>query len=191
MLWSFVIFFVLLGSMFWIAGSLAPYRGSVFGLLCAIVIFAFATIILCPLPAFAQTAVTSGVVPVAPWVQFISPYVNIIVPPIVTALVGLVLVKVQQWTHVRLSASAVASLKSAAATQAGMLVASAEDNLANQSIKVDDARVVAAASQIAALLPDAAAFVGASPQGLQRIVLGEIGKLQAQATVVPVPAAKA
>lgn len=150
-------------------------------------------------PAFAQTAVTDQVqvIPAQPWVMFLKPYIDIVVQSAVVALAGLAFAKFQKITGIQMSASQVASLKSAAATEAGVLVANAADNLSKQSITVSDPRVAAAANRIAAALPDAAGAVGASPAILQKFVVGELGKLQASATptvvmpvtTVPVPTA--
>lgn len=121
----------------------------------------------------------------APFVADLKPYVDIIVPPIVTVLIGWAALKFQQWTGVKINQAQIEKLKSAAATEAGVLVAQAEDNLAKQKITTSSPSVVAAADRIAKSMPDAAAAVGATPEALQKFVAGEIGKLQAQAPSAP------
>jgi hypothetical protein len=124
----------------------------------------------------------SAIVSAAPFVADLKPYVDVLVPPIVTALIGLAAAKFSKWTGVQLQAGAVASLKSAAATQAGALVAQAEDNLAGRRFSTGSPEVAVIAARVAAALPATAALAGATPEALRAIALGEIGKLQAMQT---------
>ena len=127
----------------------------------------------------------------APFIADLKPYIDIIVPPIVTALIGAAVFYVQKWTGIQISSDAVDRLKSAAATQAGKIVAESETNLAGQSIKVGDPRIAAAANWIATNMPGYMQQAGATPDALKHIVQGELGKLQAQAIVAPADAALA
>jgi hypothetical protein len=123
----------------------------------------------------------------APFVEALKPYIDILVQPVVLALVGWAALKFQQVTGVKLQADAVDRLKSAAATQAGQMVAAAEDNLAGRSFTVTSPEVVAAANAIQSTMPEALKLAGASPEALRIFVAGELGKLQAS-TPLPAPA---
>jgi hypothetical protein len=79
------------------------------------------------------------------------------------------------------------SIRQAAQTEAGVLIAEAADNLSARSIPVASPAIAAAAARIAAAMPEAMKAVGMTPDTLQRLVAGEIGKLQAQATAISVP----
>ena len=86
-------------------------------------------------------------------------------------------------------------LKSAAATQAGKMVAAEEDNLATKVITVNSPKVADAANEIAKALPEAAKIAGVTPEQinatLSTLIVGEIGKLQAAGTTnVNPPATK-
>ncbi len=129
-------------------------------------------------------------VPLAPWVAFLQPYVDLLVPPIVMGLVGWVAIRIQQWFGIKMQSDAVERLKSAAATSAGALVAGAEGNLATRSINVRSPEVARIANEVARIMPDSFKAAGATPEGLQRIVVGEIGKLQASAAPVVVTPGK-
>jgi hypothetical protein len=89
---------------------------------------------------------------------------------------------------VTLQSAYVDSLRQAAQTEAGVLVAEAADNLSSRSITVTSPAIAAAAAHIAATMPDAVKAVGKTPDDLSRLVAGEIGKLQAHASAISVPA---
>jgi hypothetical protein len=88
---------------------------------------------------------------------------------------------------VTLQAAHVDSLRQAAQTEAGVLVAEAADNLSSRSISVTSPAIAAAAARIAAAMPEAVKAVGKNPEDLGRLVAGEIGKLQARATAISIP----
>jgi hypothetical protein len=98
---------------------------------------------------------------------------------------GVALLK--RWTGVTLQSAYVDSLRQAAQTEAGVLVAEAADNLSSRSITVTSPAIAAAAARIAAAMPEAVKAVGKTPEDLGRLVAGEIGKLQARATAISVP----
>lgn len=120
---------------------------------------------------------------VAPLVVFIKPYIDLIVQSAVGLAFLYAAAMVQKITGVKVSQTALEKIKSAAATQAGILVAQAEDNLATKVITTDHPSVVNAAQWIMKNLPDAAKEVGATPEALQAIIVGEVGKLQAGGTL--------
>jgi hypothetical protein len=118
-------------------------------------------------------------VPLKPWVEFVQPYLTAAATVIVPILIAWVAQRLRTWLGVDINATQIERLKSAAATEAGVMIAKESDNLMNKAIPVTDPRIVAAASAIAAKLPDTAAAVGATPDALAKMVQGEIGKLQA------------
>jgi len=101
--------------------------------------------------------------------------------------VTFVVALLKRWTGVTLRSAYVDSLRQAAQTEAGVLVAEAADNLSSRSITVTSPAIAAAAARIAAAMPEAVRAVGKTPEDLGRIVAGEIGKLQACATAISVP----
>ena len=127
-------------------------------------------------------AADDSVVYTAPLVMELKPYIDVLVNAAVLAAVGFIAGLVQKYTGVQISQSALDKLRAAAATQAGLLVAGAEDNLAKTTISVGHPLVAQAANQIIAMLPDAVKAVGATPEALQTLIVGEIGKLQAIGT---------
>ena len=126
-----------------------------------------------------------NVISAAPLVDFLRPYIEITVQSAIGVVVIYAAALVQKYTGVQISQTSLDKLRSAAATQAGVLVAGAEDNLAGKSITIDHPLVIQGANTILANLPDAAKAVGATPEALQRMIVGEIGKLQAATTVTP------
>jgi hypothetical protein len=110
----------------------------------------------------------------------------------VTAMVGVAITfgiaLLKKWTGVTLQSAYVDALRQAAQTEAGILVAEAADNLSSRSISVTSPAVAAAAARIAAAMPEAVRSLGKTPEDLGRLVAGEIGKLQAHATAISVPA---
>jgi hypothetical protein len=127
----------------------------------------------------------SSVVAVAPIIEILKPLIDVVVPPAVVGLVGIAIGLIRKYTGAAISAQAEAKLESAAATQAGILVARAENNLAGQSVTLGSSGIAEAAEAIEAALPEAMALTGATPDKLKALVVGEIGKLQALAGAPP------
>jgi hypothetical protein len=129
---------------------------------------------------------STSMIAAAPIVDALRP----IISALVTTMVGLALTfgvaLLSRWTGVTLQSTYVDSLRRAAQTEAGVLVAEAADNLSSRSISVASPSIAAAAARIAAAMPEAVNAVGMTPEGLSRLVAGEIGKLQAQATTIAV-----
>lgn len=115
----------------------------------------------------------------APLVDFLSPFITVLLQAIIGVAITVVTLQIQKWTGVQVSQNALDKLRAAATTQAGILVAASETNLAGKVITTSHPSVVASANWIMANLPDAAAAVGATPAVLSNIITGEIGKLQA------------
>ncbi len=130
-----------------------------------------------------------------PLVTWLQPFVSLVLQGLAGVLVTVLAAKLYSWFGVSTDATQVARFKSAAATEAGALVAQASDNLKNASLTVNDPRIVAAANAVIARIPSTAAAIGVTPDVAAKAVLGEVGKLQAAATAptpvpTPVPGAK-
>jgi hypothetical protein len=128
----------------------------------------------------------STIIPAAPAVAALAPIVQTIVATVVSGAVTFGVALFTRWTGVAVQTAYTDALRKAAQTEAGALVAEAADNLSSRSILVTSPVVAAAAERIAAALPEAMQALGMTPEALSRLVAGEIGKLQAQATAIPV-----
>ena len=124
---------------------------------------------------------------VGPIVEALRPTISAVVTAIVGVAVTLGVALLKKWTGVTLQSAYVDSLRQAAQTEAGILVAEAADNLSSRSITVTSPTVAAAAARIAAAMPEVMRAVGKSPDDLGRLIAGEIGRLQAHAAAVSVP----
>ncbi len=124
---------------------------------------------------------------VGPIVEALRPTISAVVTAIVGIAVTLGVALLKKWTGVTLQSAYVDSLRQAAQTEAGILVAEAADNLSSRSITVTSPTVAAAAARIAAAMPEVMRAVGKSPDDLGRLIAGEIGRLQAHAAAVSVP----
>lgn len=91
---------------------------------------------------------------------------------------------VGRYLHIQITQAAVDTVISKAQTYAGNLIAIDSANLVGKSITVSDPRIAAAANSIAAKLPDVLTAAGWDEDRVAKLVVGEIGKLQAQATMV-------
>jgi hypothetical protein len=128
----------------------------------------------------------ASAIPVGPIVETLRPIISAAVTAIVGVAVTLGVALLKNWTGVTLQSAYVESLRQAAQTEAGILVAEATDNLSTGSITVTSPGVQAAAARIAAAMPEAVRVVGKTSDDLSRLVAGEIGKLQARATAISV-----
>jgi hypothetical protein len=122
-----------------------------------------------------------------PIVEALRPMISAVVTAIVGVAVTFGVALLKKWTGVTLQSAYVDSLRQAAQTEAGILVAEAADNLSSRSISVTSPAVAAAAARIGAAMPEVVRSVGKTPEDLGRLVAGEIGKLQAHATAISVP----
>jgi len=121
----------------------------------------------------------------APFVAAIEPYLVDLATLIVGGAVTLAAAAIHKWTGVAVSSTAVEAVRRAAATEAGKLVAAAADNLAARQINVESLLVKQASDALAERLPDLLKSAGITPDALDHLVAGEIGKLQAQMTSAP------
>ena len=129
---------------------------------------------------------SASAIAVGPIVDALRPMISAVVTAIVGVAVTFGVALLKRWTGVSLQSAYVNSLRQAAQTEAGILVAEAADNLSSRSITVTSPAIAAAAARIAAAMPEAVRAVGKTQEDLGRLVAGEIGKLQAYATGVSV-----
>lgn len=130
---------------------------------------------------------TAPAIAAGPIVETLRPIISACVTAMVGVAVTFGVALLKRWTGVTLQSAYVDSLRQAAQTEAGVLVAEAADNLSSRSITVTSPAIAAAAARIAAAMPEAVKAVGKTPEDLGRLVAGEVGKLQARATAISVP----
>ena len=124
---------------------------------------------------------------IGPIFDALRPMISAVVTAIVGVAVTFGVALLKRWTGVSLQATYVDSLRRAAQTEAGVLVAEAADNLSSRSITVTSPTIAAAAARIAEAMPEAVRAAGKTQEDLGRLVTGEIGKLQACATAILFP----
>ena len=132
-----------------------------------------------------STAVSLG-----PIVQALDPLINAVVTAVVGTMATLALVTWNRWLGKKTTQDQKDAVQKAAATEAGIMVAEASDNLAGRSISVTNPTVAVAANRIIAALPAAVAATGVTPADVARLVTGEIGRLQAQSPAAAAPVGK-
>lgn len=120
----------------------------------------------------------------APLVALLEPLVQAAATSAIGVLGSWAVYLVGRYLHIQITQAAVDTVISKAQTYAGTLIASDAANLAGKSITVSDPRIAAAANSIAAKLPEVLAGSGWTEDRIAKLVVGEIGKLQAQATLV-------
>lgn len=125
-----------------------------------------------------------------PLVTWLQPFVSLVLQGLAGVLVTVLAAKLYQWFGISSDATQVARFKSAAATEAGALVAQAADNLKTQTLTVSDPRIVSAANKIIERLPALTTAIGVTPDVAAKAVLGEVGKLQAAQATAAVPGTK-
>ena len=130
---------------------------------------------------------SAAAIAAGPIVEALRPIISAVIAATVGVAVTFGVALLKRWTGVTLQSAYIDSLRQAAQTEAGILVADAADNLSSRSITVTSPAIAAAAARIATAMPDAVRAVGKTPEDLSRLVAGEIGKLQALATTISVP----
>lgn len=130
---------------------------------------------------------SASAIAAGPIVEALRPIISGVVAATVGVAVTFGVALLKRWTGVTLQSTYVDSLRQAAQTEAGVLIAEAADNLSSRSITVTSPAIAAAAARIATAMPDAMRAGGKTPEDLSRLVAGEIGKLQAHATTISVP----
>jgi hypothetical protein len=136
-------------------------------------------------PSAAAVVADPNAISLQPLIVQLEPYIITGLGAIITALVGWAVAFLKQKTGIDIQASQVASIKDAMKTEAGSMVAAADDNLAGKTFHVGSPVVAAAVSRVEARIPDLIKATGATPEALGAILTGEIGKLQVAQTVSP------
>jgi hypothetical protein len=131
----------------------------------------------------------STAVAIGPLVQALEPLVQTAVATAVGAVAIIALTTWNRWLGKKTTEDQKDAIRKAAATEAGVMVAEASDNLAGRSISVSNPAVAAAAAHVIAAAPLAVNATGVTSADVSRLVAGEIGKLQALASPTA-PAAK-
>ena len=125
----------------------------------------------------------------APFVALLQPYLTAAATAIVGGAITLGAAALRKWTGVQIDAASIAAIHAECATEAGKAIAAATDNLATAKIDVNSTLVAAATDAIAQRAPELLKAAGLTPDDLDHIITGEIGKLQARMTsVAPSPA---
>jgi hypothetical protein len=130
----------------------------------------------------------STVIPLAPFVEYVKPYIDALVPVIITAAIGYAATLFRKWTNIKIDDATVAKITAATNMQAGLAVAKAEDNLAGKSIDAHSPEVTQGIGFLADSLKAELAATGITPDDLAHMVAAEIGKLQAQSPLPATPA---
>lgn len=123
----------------------------------------------------------ASAIAVAPIISAVQPFLTAVATTLIGIAVPIACAKFAQWTGFSFQTAAVQRLTAEAQTEAGAAIAEAGDNLASRSIPIGHPIVVDAASRIVATLPAVMKAAGVTPDGVARMVAGEIGKLQVQA----------
>lgn len=121
----------------------------------------------------------------APFVAILAPYINVAVTALVGAAVTWFVALVHRWTGKDMASADQAKLRQAAQDAAGLVFANAEAGISSVSIHSSDPRIASAAAKVVALEPAIASLSGFTPDAFAHIVTAELGRLQAQAQVVP------
>src|SRR6202020_3529679 len=107
---------------------------------------------------------TASVIAIGPIVETFRPIITAFVTMIVGAAITFGVALLKRWTGVTLQSTYVDSLRQAAQTEAGVLVAEASDNLSSRSITVTSPAIAARAARIGTAMPDAVSAVGKAPE---------------------------
>jgi hypothetical protein len=128
---------------------------------------------------------TATTVAAAPLAAFLQPILQAAVASALGVLGSWSVYLAGRYLHIQITQAAVDTVVSKAQTWAGNFIANDADNLAGRSISVSDPRIAAAANSIAEELPAILAASGWTEDRIAKLVVGEIGKLQAQTTAIP------
>lgn len=143
-------------------------------------------------PSFAQAVATATPAataePVQPWAVFLQPYVTILLQTLAGGALTLAAVLANRWFGIVIDAAKLDRVKECAKTQVGVMVAGAADNLKNTTVDVHSTAVRSAADTVIAVLPGLIKDLGLTPESVNRIVAGEIGKMQAASPAIAAPA---
>lgn len=127
-----------------------------------------------------------------PLIEALLPYIVTALGGIITALATLIVAKINKSTNMKINDQNVSTVIRAFQTEAGAMAAGAADNLGKKVFTIKSPEVAAAIVSAEKRIPDAIQALknnGASPEDLQKIMVGEIGKLQATSAAPVVVAA--
>ena len=131
---------------------------------------------------------SSASIALEPYVTLLQPLVQAAVTSALGVLGSWVAYLAGRYLHVQLRQAEVDAVVSKAQTWAGSFIANDAANLAGRSIAVTDPRITAAANSIAAELPLVLAASGWTEDRIARLIVGEVGKLQAREPTMPAAA---
>jgi len=134
---------------------------------------------------------TSHSLALAPIVELLQPIVTSVVIALIGVLATWVAPTINRWFHIQIDQSQIDTIRDKAQTIAGQMIAADAHNLAGQSITIENAKVLAAATSISGKLPAAMQLSGWDADRIAKLIVGEIGKLQAPPPALPAPDAKA
>ena len=120
----------------------------------------------------------------APIIAAVSPYIVSAVVTIAGALVSWAAAAFVRLSGVQVQQIALDTVRNAAANEAGKLVAGSIDNFAATQVLITSPIVGNAASAIVERIPGAIKSSGITPDRLNAMILGEIGRIQASMTRV-------
>jgi cytochrome bd-type quinol oxidase subunit 2 len=126
----------------------------------------------------------STVVPLAPFVDTLQPYLTAAATTIIGAAVLYGAALFQRWTGIKIDQANEAALAKAVSTQAGLAIAASATNLAGQSIDAHSSAVASGANYIATNLKPLLAATGRSPDDVAHDIAGAIGLAQAATPTV-------
>jgi hypothetical protein len=140
-----------------------------------------------PVPFSTQPATQVSVLPLY---QIAEPYIMVVFATTFPLLFAWLCYQFQKRTGIKISDSARAQVQQAAFNGAGRILAAQEGPLANVKIDVHSPLVAQEATKVAALVPDALAKIGVTPDAasdvLSSLIAGKVGILQAS-TTAPAP----
>ena len=127
-------------------------------------------------------------VTIAPIVEALAPYVIPVVVTLVGAAVSWAAQAAKKYAHVSIDAQLVDNIREAAKTEAGAILAKDARNLQGVSFHMDHPAILEAADNVAEVAAKEISALGMTPDRVNQIVLGEVGKLQAVASPYTVAA---
>ena len=116
---------------------------------------------------------------IQPLVDLLFPIISSVVVALIGVLGTWIAPTINRWFHIKLDQAQIDTIIAKAQTVAGQLIAADEKNLVGKSITIDNPKVLAAATSIAAKVPAAMAIAGWDSDRIAKLIVGEIGKLQA------------
>ncbi len=116
-----------------------------------------------------------------PLVTALQPYLLAVVSALASALIGLVCAYVSKRLGIDVDQSNRDAIHAAAMTAAGGVLAKLNGDLATRKIDVGDPLVATGIAYVENQVPAALARFGLTPDAVEKIILGKIGQLQAQA----------